>query len=122
MLTISGRVVVLLSMKCKSSNLGKQPGVSIAFGKFSQLYKPSFLRFFKLEMLLGRYLWFLQHTHNVRRLVRYSIDEGSANLSVPCSISRNFLRISQPLRQNCLRDFSFRPLGIILRFLHLLRH
>jgi hypothetical protein len=80
--------------KLNLSNLGKQPGVSMPFGKFSQSYKWSSLRFCKLEMLLGSSLRFLQHMLNVRDPC--SSDEGSADLSVPCWISGNFSRLSQP--------------------------
>ncbi|KAM3754601.1 hypothetical protein ACB098_03G178000 [Castanea mollissima] len=80
---ISGRVVMLLSRKPKYCNLGKQPEVPLAFGKFSHSYKTSSLRFCKLEMLLESFTFF-KHIPKLRRLMRYPIDKSNANLSVLC--------------------------------------
>ena len=102
---------MLLLRKHKYCNSGKQLEVSLAFGKFSQSYKKSSLRFCKFEMLLASFTFFKLIT-KLWRLMRYPIDVSNANLSVLCR------RLPHRIRQNVLRDFNRRFLGKILIFWH----
>ena len=105
---------MLLLTKPKYCNLGKQPEVFMASGKFSQSYNLSDLRFRKLEMLLESFTFF-KLILNSSRLLRYPIDKSNSNLSILC------ISLPHQLRRNHLRDFNWRFLGKILRFWQYLR-
>ena len=83
---MSGRVVMLLPTTEKYANLGKQSGISRFFGKFSISDIQRNLRFGNVKNQRGRSLRDLEPMIKFRRLVRFPIDEGRANLSVFCPI------------------------------------